>query len=674
MKELPGFQGTASVQSMGSDYVVIRHNDYDNMTILEYDGQNWSVPAGYSNVNMVHDQNADWWEEAMWDASSGYNFFVARRPRIRKRWWRNNEIKPNREYQLIERVDGVWKPGDIVSSGDEKIVYVGSDWYFIKNNQIGYIRNGYNWVLEDYSKNLKGQKSKFLQSDKDKYSALNGEYFAEEYVDGHHGTRLYYKKNDSFKSNVKSFFVAKKYVKDPVVDKVVKFEYDYGEDIKKIYYNVFTKSAVISSYTITLPDGAGSVQKTLCWKGNIALGDICEEKYFDQPSEFYNNLAAQKPVKTVSKEYERYHDSSWPEFIYSDRVVSQTTIEKNVKKVEHYTYADGINGLVSRIQYENSNNTSFNSENVNVYAVEKYPELKNSNRLTEKVATYQCIPSCGTANSKIVSGNAVTYSKYDNLGNFAPSTQQNYVLREYAEWAYTPKNSRDIAFSFDWTPLAKNESWTNTKQNLKYHKGSVCESVDLLGIRDAIIYDKNKENEPIAAVTNAGLEEVLVLPGNECSSENWSDCYIKNLNGRALGKDYFGLDSLYGRFAKDAILVNKDKKLKGTLTKAKKSKYRFSAWVQGTSFSANTDKININVNSTNKEFTLKGNGEWEYIEWETKTELKDQSYTLTLSTPNNNEIYLQDIRFVPVDAQVSVTFWEDHFGMPIAKSDDRSIG
>ena len=679
LAELPGVQGTASVQSMGDNYVVIRHNDYDNMTILEYDGQNWGVPDGYSNVNMVHDQNVDFWDEAMWDASSGYNFFVARMPRIRKRWWRNNEIKPFREYERIERVNGYWKRGDIESSGDEKIVYVGPDWYFIKNNQIGFIRNGFNWTLEDYSKNLKGENSKFLRSDKDNYSVLNGEYFAEKYDDPH-STLLYYKKSDSFKSSAKGFFVKKKYVKDPVVNKVVKFKYDYTGGVTRInyttwssfYYNVLTKSAVISSYTITLPDGAGTVQKKLC--AGVALGNVCEEMYFDQPLEFYNNSVAKNPVKTVTREYKRYRDPSWPKLLYSDRVVSQTSIEKNVMKVEYYTYADGTNGLISSVRYEDRNNSSFNSENVNVYAVEKYPELKNSNRLTEKGATYQCIPSCGATNSKIISGNAVTYSKYDNLGNLVPSARQNYVLREYAEWTYTPKNSRDNAFSFDWTPLAKNESWTNTKQNLKYHKGSVCESVDLLGIKDAIIYDKNKENEPIAAVTNAGLEEVLVLPGYECSSENWPDCYIKNLKGRALGKDYFGLNSLYGRFAKDAILVNKDKKLKGTLKKAKNSKYRFSAWVQGTSVSANTDKININVNSSNKEFALKGNGEWEYIEWETETELKEQSYTLTLSTSNNNEIHLQDIRFVPVDAQVSVTFWEDHLGLPIAKSDDRSIG
>ena len=664
---LKSAQGKPSFQAVGEDYFVARHNDYDAMTLFEYDGQNWSCPDGFYNEDMVHGQGFDWWEEAEWSAAPGYNFFVARKPRIRKRTVRNNEIKPYREYERIERVDGKWERGETVSSGDVKVVYAGSDWYLVKSGQKGFIRNGYDWNEEFFDKNAAGKKSDFLTKGDDKYSVINGEYFAEKYThqmlnvygqvtESRDYSILYYKQNDSFKSNIKGFFVDKKHVKDPVVDKVVTYLYDY-ENVK---YSSETKSSTIQSYTITLPDGAGVVKKELCTEGRIALGEICAEKY-------YNSSSDRNPVKLITRKYERHRENNWPKLLYTDRVAWQRTIDNNLSRTEEYTYADGINDLVSKVLLKDDNDSKIGriSEQVNIYAVEKYPKLGGeNNRITEKAASYQCVPSCDYGG--IVSGEAVTYSDYGN------------VCRVDREWNYTPKKIRDAQFSFDWNFPERATSWTMVKGISSYHNGVANESIDMLGVKSAVIYENGNQNYPIASVSNAGLDEVLILPGDECNVNYWTECYnTQSLTGRSLGKNYPGSNELYGRFSKDAILVKNQKKLRGTLKQAKKSKYRFSAWIQGTNLSANSDELDLQIGCTDTSndtsFILKGNGEWEYVEWELNSELNGECQ-LTLSSSSDNEIRLQDVRLVPVDAQVEVTFWDKHLGKPIAKVDDRSVG
>ena len=499
------------------------------------------------------------------------------------------------------------------------------------------------------------------------YSVLNGNYFAEKYThqminlynqvtESKDFSILYYKQNDSFKSNIKGFFVDKKHVKDPVIDKVITYEYDYGI----LKYSPVTKSSTIQSYTIILPDGAGVIIKELCTEGGVALGEICTERYYNFPPN-------RNPVKLITRKYERHRENNWPKLLYTDRVAWQRTIENNLSRTEEYTYADGINGLVSKVLLKDDNDSKVGriSEQVNVYAVEKYPKLGGeNNRITEKAASYQCVPFCGYGS--IVSGEAVTYYDCDN------------VCRVDRKWNYTPKNMRDSQFSFDWNFPERATSWTMVKDISSYHKGIVNETIDMLGVKSAVIYENGNQNYPIASVSNAGLDEVLILPGDECNVNNWTECYnTQSLTGRSLGKNYLGSNELYGRFSKDAILVKKQKQLRGTLKNAKKSKYRFSAWVQGTNLSANSDELGLQIGCTDTSndtsFILKGNGEWEYVEWELNSELNGECQ-LTLSSSSDNEIRLQDVRLVPVDAQVEVTFWDKHLGKPIAKVDDRSVG
>lgn len=654
--KLNGWQGTSSIQATGEDYFAVKHNDNDDMSLFDYDGLKWKTV--YSNRNMVHHQDYDPKTEAEWDAKPGYNFFVARKPRIRKHWY-GNEIKPFREFQLYEKVNNVWQNGETYSSGDKKNVYAGSNWYLIKEGQTGHIRNGYNWNDEDYSKLATNVKGSFLRNDLKKES-LNGDFFIEETANS---TYIYYKKNDSFKSKIKGFFVVEKNVKDPVVDKVVTYQYDYISNSleKPPTYDYVSKAPIVYAYVVRLPENAGVIEKVLCdYQERKAVGEVCEEIYYDSPT-------SKRIIKSVKKEHERYYSDNWPKYIYLDRTVSTTVSVDNLSKTEKYYYANGINDMVSKAVLYDGNTGKSISENVNVFAAEinKYKDLLALNRLGEKVATYQCKPDC--KNGVVVSGNVTTYTNKDNG-----------VWRADAHWAYTPKgsgNDRDKSFSFNWDYPMQSSSWTKVDQVENFYKGLANETVDQFGLKNSVIFENDKQNYPLVSIKNAGLKEVLVLPGDGCNVENWTECHFMNLaGGRALGKNVTGSESAYGRFAKTAILVNKQYSLKGKLREAKKSKYRFSAWIQGTSYNANPDKIQLLVSSFKPiEYDLKGHGEWQYVEkvFETKS---GAEYSLTLFTNDDTEIHLQDVRFVPENANVEVTFWDKHWSLPVAKVDDRGVG
>ena len=655
LAELNGWHGRESFQVVGDDYFAVKHNDNDNMSLFWHNGKGWTCKC---NRDMVHHQNFDPATEAEWDAIPGHDFFVARQPRIKEHWY-GNEIKPFREYQRYERDDdGEWRTNDRVSSGDEKIIFAGSDWYFIKNNQIGYIRNGFDWNFEDYAEGY----SRFLLQDNQRnsevrgYSTKGGDFLVEKLVKGK-GANIYYKKNDSFKGAVKGFFVSKKHVMDPVVDKVVSYGYDYVAHSlgKSPTYDFMNKEPSVSAYTITLPDRAGVVEKILCDEPQgVARGEICEEKY-------YNSAQSKKPVKTIKKEYSRYPGENWPNQIYLDRLVSTTSTANNLTKTEKYNYADGINGLVSSvILYDNNTNKNI-SEVVDKYAVELYKGLKNYNRLTEKTATYQCVPDC--KNGKIVSGDVVTYDPKH--------------MRAFEQWTYAPKKDERVdASSFDLTSSFPSNAWTKVKSFTKYHNEFVNEMVDQYGKKSAKVLEWGAINWNVADVSNASLDQILVLPGDACNVQDWFDvCSEIPLSGRTYENDNSAAATYYGRFAKTAILVDGKHKLVGNLGHAKPSKYRFSAWAQGTSSVEGRDKIRLSLNSSmKKEFSLKGNGTWEYIEWLSEYDLDEKSYELSLSTVDYSKVHLQDIRLVPEDAHVNVVFYDKVWGKVIAKSDDRSVG
>ena len=653
--KLNGWQGVSSFQAIGEDYFVVKHNDNDDMSLLEYDGEGWNVV--FDSKNMVHHQDFDPRTEAEWEAVPGYNFFVARMPRIKKHWY-GNEIKPLREYQLYYRKDGEWLHNEEYSSGDKKHEYAGTDWFLVREQKYGFHWDGYNWGdAKDYSKRPDGSESSFMDYDSDKMRSLNGDYFV---VDYDNESKIYYKKRDSFNEHISGFFVSKKLVKDPVVDKIVTYQYKYmssmsgaGSSAKSPVYDYVIKSPIVFAYTITHPDGS-ITERFLCDEENdVAKGQVCKENFY--PPLYH------APTKVVVKKPERHRENNWPKSIYVDRMKSVESTIDNLRKKEIYTYADKINGLVSSTVLYDDNYKKNISETVNVYAAEKYDDLKQENRRTELTATYQCVPDC---KGKIVSG---TVSEY--------SSEFDSHWRVKNLWKYTPKK-RERNISFDWSSSSsQGANWTNVKKVSRYCDGVACETEDQLGNKASVLYDNKKTGLAHASIANAGLDQVLLLPGNSCNFDSWSECDTVWLTGRELENIPAVTSAAYGRFAKEVLHISKTKKIEGTLEKAKPTKYRFSAWVQGTALNANTEKMQLSLNSSQRtEFTLVGNNTWQYIEWETPSPRSAKKYVLTLSTTDDTDIHLQDVRFVPVDASVGVTFWDMRLSLPIANVDDRGVG
>lgn len=659
IKKLDGWQGLSSIQVVGEDYFVVRHNDNDDLSLFELDAGEWKT--GLDAINKVHHQDFDPKTEAEWDAAgSGNNFFVIRKPRIKEHWY-GNKIKPFREFELIEQLDGDWESVFDSSSGSKKHISVGSNWFVSYEYQQGYIRKGLEWDFEDYSKTFEGNENKILKNDFDDDSevdskSLNGEFVIRQMPNF---TEIYYKKHESFSSLVNGFLVSEKHIKDPVVDKVVVYKYDYVlSSTPAPVYDYAIKSPVIFGYTVILPDNAGVVEKKLCHLDDeIALGEICEENY-------YNSLESVKPLNSVKKYYERHRNDNWPSFIYTDRLTSTMSKTSNLEKIQYFNYADDVNGRVSQVILYDDNLKKNISETRNVYASEKYPNLgkESVNRLTEMVATYQCVPDC---NGEIVSGNVSTYSDFDGL------YKGNERLSEL--WTYAPKTKKLKSFSFDWKSSSHGTSWKKVKSIERFHRGVASEVSNQLGIKSSVIYEKDKFIHPLASIENAGVDQAFVV-SDTCNVENVTCVDATSFTDRYLDGEGKSLKTLYGRFSKRGILVNRQNKFVGAVKKAKKTKYRFSAWVQGTSLDGVKDKLRLNLSSLDAEFELAGNGEWQYVEWITSTPLQEKNYAVTLSTVNDADIHLQDIRFAPVDALVNVTYWDAHLNLPITKVNDRGIG
>ena len=93
-------KGFVDIMALGEDYVAFRHDDNDDLSLFEYNGEKWSVVSGADEENMVN-QDYDPKTEAEWDAFNGYNFFVVRMPYIdRETHWYYNYIRPQRNYGI----------------------------------------------------------------------------------------------------------------------------------------------------------------------------------------------------------------------------------------------------------------------------------------------------------------------------------------------------------------------------------------------------------------------------------------------------------------------------------------------------------------------------------------------------------------------------------------------
>lgn len=676
LMELNGWQGEPSIQVVGDDYFAIKHNDFDDMSLFEFNGNSWKTV--YDNENMVDHQNFDWSTEAEWFGySSGADFYIVTRPRIKKHWY-GNKVKPNRKVQVIKRdEESNWSMSESHDYGlnNRKHILVGTDWYVVREPETAYVWNGFDWKIEDMNKKSDGSSNSIdLESSNNEPRSLLGEYI----VYGANKNRIIFKKNDSFKDKVVAYFVDEKKVSDPVVDKVISYSYHYAGKLSSEYpkYDYATGMPIVDAYRIDLPNNRGEIENILCNNSGVAQGEVCIENT-------YRNITDVFPIKKVSKSYYRYRgpdDAQWPGLIYVDRLsenkienfypnssANQASPGKNI--IEDMTYLDDVNGLVKSKKIFIDGKAL--SETINVYAPERYTFMLDSNRLSEAIASYQCISKCD--DGKLVSGSAVRYTEENDDAN---SARKTFKITD--KWVYAPSKERSSTFTFDWSSDSQPSEWKKVQSYTSYQNGVANESVDAFGVKTALIYENKLSGRLVASVSNAGIDEILVLPGETCNIKNWNPdrCDIKN-NFLGNAVDELGATAYdpvdYSRFSSKAVVITSANSLDGSINKAKGGNYRFSAWVQGVAKTSVKKNLQLYLNgSLKKNFPVFGFGKWEYIEWETDL-TKGASYTLKLDADDESEIRLQDIRFVPSDAITAVSFWDEHLSLPNVQLNDRSI-
>lgn len=687
--DVHGVQGVPRAQAVGYNYVAMRHNDNDDLTLFDWDGETWRIP--FENRNMVHHDDFDLLEEAEWDAVGSGDFFVTRRPKVDniieipyfcwpkfKRWgvkWKCkyvrawSETHPSANIELFERTnEGGWtRHGEVNTDGskNEKHLVVGSNWYMEKRSNKAYLWDGVKWNEEQLNINWShfkdirkpgGQGPTTVEVFDESYTI--GDFFA---IEGSAGTAeagtttIYYKKNDSFLKNKGVLLVERKTVHDPIVDKDFSYKYVYNFDnAPDVAFDYVNNTPLITTVRVELPDNSGMIERELCPIDDdnvgLGLGKICSEKTF----------VGEVVEKSSISKYSRYRDSTWPNLLHIDAISSVETYIKGVKSKDSTEYNVALNGLPSRILvYENGSNEVSN-ERVFRYSAEEYAFERKENHLRNPLLSYSCKPNCGTG--KVVQAMAARYAAAnDSMG----------ISHLVEEWTYNPdvlvngNSFRGIPWTFDVNP---NGVWKKNSEISKYWNGFAVERKDAFGNKTARIVDDDSIAFERAVVRNAGLDEVLVVPGDRCSESGMvitGDCRLSTLQGRAVD----GEIAANGRFSKKALDLKFG--FSGSVKQAKQGKYRFSAWVQNADNTSSS--VALTLNGVQKQnWILDGGaaGKWHYVEWE--GDVSSGLQNVSLSSTGNTRA--QDIRMIPADAAAMVKYYDVHFGVPVVEVDDRGVG
>lgn len=672
-----GVQQVPRAMATGYNYVALRHNDNDDMTLFNWNGDYWETP--YDGVNMVHDDDLDLIVESEWDApAQGDDFFVARRPRIGnkieipilcwlKPYWIGLKMKcimvevwsstyPAARIQYYHRRNGRWSNGgenNTTGNDNRKKVIAGSNWYIEKRANKAYIWNGFEWKEESLNVSWR-------DGDDFKDASVIGDFFV---VEDDGKSIIYYKKDDSFKSDHGIFVVSEKKISDNVTDKVTSYTYKYVfDDDINVGFDYINNTPLISKFIVDMPEHSGRLTKTLCKVDpkfiGLGQGSICKEQTIENG----------KVAKSVEKKYHRHRGSSWPEYIYVDKVDSVITYVKGSKTIAATTFNIDLNGSPSKELVYDGGKSTPSSEKVITYAAEKsdYSFMKDANRLQEPVMNYICKPNCSSG--KVVSANAMRYSK---------TTTNNPVAQLYDEWTLSSNQrvNSSAMNSFKWDVSQNNSTpWLQTTEITKYIGSKAVEVKDKFGEKKSYVFDNDTISALRATVSNAGLDEILIVPGDTCVELGMTITQCK-MDDPLSGNAVIGSGPDYGRFSNKAIDLRTP--FFGALRNAKKGKYRFSAWVQNVdntpatfNFRLSTSATNLPLKSYFKDANSWVNGAWKYVEWIGNI---DHNGRIDLFLTASGHVRVQDIRMVPATSDVEVKYYDKHFNKSVVDVNDRGI-
>lgn len=663
---LNGVQGGLELMARGSDYYLVRHNDEDDMSVFDWDGDNWSRP--YKNKNMVDNDDFDLFVESNWHAEGGNSFFNVLHPRniwqtkrvcwlARPKRWGMKCVKhvdvpywqstyPDARLTRFEKREEEWSNTDETTLGcpeTEKNILTGQDWYI----ETACAKKA--WIWNDREWHEEALPSDVLTG----ATSLGSGIFYK--TDDKNGIlSLYRKLDDSFINSFGAYVVTRKIVSDPVTDQNHEYAYSFvfAKQETGYAFDGPNNTPLVESVSISLPAEAGSLKQTLCVVADakndirLAMGQVCKEEKYDSKGTL---------TGWSKNKYQRHRESAWPTPIFVDRLVSTEGVAGGLKNKTSIEYNYALNGMVSQ-----STQLSGNKQSVTrtLYAAEKYAPLLARNRLTEVAASYACLPDCSDK-GKISSASAVRYG----------TTSGNTVPYAFETWNWEPASIQSASsFSFDWNSATQSSKWQKTQSTTRFAWGRAIESKDRLGRKTAVFYENNAMGLNFGQVVGSGIDESVLLSGQSCEIQNVKQCSTVELSGNATE----GSGTDFGRFSNMALLLTGSSPLVATLPSGLGAKYRFSAWVQG------VDQVNETLQlvlggQVVQQWILSGAdaGKWKQVEWEGALAKGSQEMILRIG---QGSARVQDIRLLPFSASASVQFWDRHWGVVTAQSDDHALG
>jgi hypothetical protein len=479
------------------------------------------------------------------------------------------------------------------------------------------------------------------------------------------------KVRDSFKDMPFVMVVKKKTISNGVDPKELVTTFSYATDFaNQPYYNTASGSAMFKKVSVTQP----------------LVGTT--DYYFENVNGKLLGTLQKTSTKVNSSEteYETYQDASWPDGIYKqrstktiatiDKVATETTISYN-----------NSNGLPNKSTTKNSDGKLRIQQTEFAFEKTQYASMKNKNMLTQPFSSKTLYQLNKTATAKVVQAQVTSWNEHT-----ISATDKRWRPGVSYSWN-SPCGADGLPSSAfaEFVIGGTNTPWVSSFSKVeKYDNfGRAIETSNKDGLYSATFLG-NREAFPIASVTNARFDESAfytctydnstINAGYLDYEQGWEKC------GGVLStaEPHFGTSSIYIKLPAGGAFgpTNNIRLYKG-------KDYVMSCWVlvkSGTfamygdyRYITNASKP-LTVSVLQKDFTVPAktagvSTNWKYVEMliPASTDLTDWTKNwgarVYWGSPNGVEAYIDDLRFYPVNALSSVTYYDDDWRQAVLTVD-----
>nr|AYC64264.1 hypothetical protein [Pseudobryopsis hainanensis] len=323
---------------------------------------------------------------------------------------------------------------------------------------------------------------------------------------------------------------------------------------------------------------------------------------------------------------------------------SKTTMLDGVSTQIELEYLDN-SGRVQKTttSYWDSRGQTVTEQKVFTYGYEKYPALREVNRLTELIQT--------KVQTKV--DQETTYqTKYCKTQTYKEWAFGNHAYWDIAE-EYLAKKSDA---TFDWeNSLSSPNDWLCTKTIIQRDsQGNVIECQDAENIHATVLYD-DLGRFPTASFTNASLSEGVFY-------ESFEPYQSSNISFDQTGGDFYDQDAFTGTTCYQMTQS-------GTLTKKTNiqsnghRRYCLSAWLKTNDLALSTLEFQITNDSQTLTKTVVPSSGWFQFQWvidtdNLKTSTTSLAINLVVDITEGTFVRLDHLAFRPVDSQFNAEIYD----------------